>query len=387
MPIYLDGLSTTPLAPEAREAMLDAWSQPGNPGSPHAAGERAASIVEEGRARVAALIGASPAEVFLTSGATEADNLAITGVALAAIAGASTRRRVVVSAIEHKAVLAPALRLRDLGFVVDLAPVDTNGVVDLDALRSLLRDDTLLVSVMAANNETGVIQPVSAVAALAHERGALFHCDAAQAVGKVPVNVFDMDIDYLSASSHKMYGPGGIGALYVSAVAPRPAPIVLGGGQERGLRAGTEPTALVAGFGMAASLANAHLDSDSEHAERLLQMFLHELSKGDIGLSLNGKHANRLPGAASLRIRGHDAESIVQELSTQVMLSTGSACTSGQISTSPVLSAMGLGAAQSRSTMRVYFNRYSIAEEAIDAAQLLTQRIRHQAPATGRVVQ
>lgn len=379
MPIYLDGLSTTPLAPEAREAMLDAWSRPGNPGSPHAAGERAAMIVEEGRARVAELIGASPAEVFLTSGATEADNLAITGVALAAIAGVSTRRRVVVSAIEHKAVLAPALRLRDLGFIVEVAPVDANGVVDLDALRSLLSDDTLLVSVMAANNETGVLQPIPAVAALAHEGGALFHCDAAQAVGKVPVDVFDMDVDYLSASSHKMYGPGGIGALYVSAVAPRPAPLVLGGGQERGLRAGTEPTALVAGFGVAASMANTHLDSDGEHAEKLLQMFLHELSKCKIAVSLNGEQANRLPGAASLMIAGSDAQSIVQELSAQVMLSTGSACTSGQINTSPVLLAMGLDAGQSRSTMRVHFNRYSVADEAIDAARLLAHRIKRQA--------
>lgn len=387
MPIYLDGLSTTPLAPEAREAMLEAWSRPGNPGSPHASGERAALIVEEGRARIAELIGASPAEVFLTSGATEADNLAITGIALAAIAGASTRRRVVVSAIEHKAVLAPALRLRDLGFVVEVAPVDANGVVDLGALRSLMRDDTLLVSVMAANNETGVLQPVAAVTALAHERGALFHCDAAQAVGKVPVDVFDMDVDYLSASSHKMYGPGGIGALYVSATAPRPAPLVLGGGQERGLRSGTEPTALVAGFGVAASIANTQLDSDGEHADKLLQIFLRELAICNVGFSLNGNEAGRLPGAASIMLSGVDAQSIVQALSLQVMLSTGSACTAGQIDTSPVLMAMGLDTDQSRSTMRVHFNRYSIAEEAVDAARLLARSIRHHADAAGRLVQ
>ena len=375
MPIYLDGLSTTPLAPAARDAMLDAWSQPGNPGSPHAAGGRAAAIVEEGRARVAELIGASPAEVFLTSGATEADNLAITGVALAALAGASTRRRVIVSAVEHKAVLAPAVRLRDLGFVVDVAPVDANGVVDLDALRALIGDDTLLVSVMAANNETGVLQPVAAVAALAHERGALFHCDAAQAVGKVQLDVFDMNVDYLSASSHKMYGPGGIGALYVSATAPRPAPLVLGGGQERGLRAGTEPTALVAGFGAAAVLAGTRIDSDGEHADRLLGMFLLELSRCDVGLSVNGHGVKRLPGAASLTISGSDAQSIAQALSSQVMLSTGSACTSGQINTSHVLAAMGLDADRRRSTLRVHFNRYSIEAEAVDAAQLLATRV------------
>lgn len=375
MPIYLDGLSTTPLASEARDAMLDAWSQPGNPGSPHAAGERAAAIVEEGRARIAELIGASPAEVFLTSGATEADNLAITGVALAALAGASTRRRVIVSAVEHKAVLAPALRLRDLGFVVDVAPVDADGVVDLDALHALMRDDTLLVSVMAANNETGVLQPVAAVATLAHERGALLHCDAAQAVGKIPVDVFDLDVDYLSASSHKMYGPGGIGALYMSATAPRPAPLFLGGGQERGLRAGTEPTALVAGFGAAAALASTRLDRDGRHSDALLQVFLHELSGCGIGLSVNGDGVKRLPGAASLTITGSDAQSIAQALSSQVMLSTGSACTSGQIDTSHVLAAMGLDAKRRRSTLRVHFNRYSIRAEAVDAARLMAKRI------------
>ncbi|TXC69943.1 cysteine desulfurase [Sphingomonas ginsenosidivorax] len=376
MPIYLDGLSTTPLAPEAREAMLDAWSRPGNPGSPHADGERAALIVEEGRARIAELIGASPAEVFFTSGATEANNLAITGVALAALAGASTRRRVIVSAVEHKAVLAPALRLRELGFVVDVAPVDANGVVDLNTLRALIGDDTLLVSVMAVNNETGVLQPVAAVAALAHESGALFHCDAAQAVGKVQLDVFDLDVDYLSASSHKMYGPGGIGALYVSATAPRPAPLVLGGGQERGLRAGTEPTALVAGFGAAADLANTRLDRDGEHADRLLKMFLVELSRCDVGLSVNGGGVERLPGAASLTISGSDAQSIAQALSSLVMLSTGSACTSGRIDTSHVLAAMGLDAKWSRSTLRVHFNRYSIEAEAVDAARLLAKRVK-----------
>ena len=375
MPIYLDGLSTTPLAPEARDAMLDAWLRPGNPGSPHAAGERAAVTVEEGRARVAELIGASPAEVFFTSGATEADNIAITGVALAALAGCSARRRVIVSAVEHKAVLAPALRLRDLGFVVDIAPVYANGVVDLDALASLIRDDTLLVSVMAANNETGVRQPVAAVAALAHERGALFHCDAAQAVGKVAIDVFDMDVDYLSASSHKMYGPAGVGALYVSATAPRPAPLVLGGDQERGLRAGTEPTALVAGFGAAAAVAGMRLDRDGKHADALLDMFFLELSRSDVRFAVNGDGTKRIPGAASLAIVGTDAQSIAQSLSTEVMLSTGSACTSGQIDTSHVLAAMGLDDRRRRSTMRVHFNRYSTENEAVDAARLLAKRV------------
>jgi cysteine desulfurase len=376
IPIYLDGLSTTPLAPEALDAMMDAWAVPGNPGSPHAAGERAAALVERGRADLAELIGASPGEIVFTSGATEADNLAITGTALAALAGGTERRRVVISAIEHKAVISPALRLRRLGFTVDVVPVTHDGIIDLAVLRSILSaGDTLLVSVMAANNETGVVQPIAEVSALARAAGALVHCDAAQMVGKLPVDVLDLDVDYLSISSHKMYGPVGIGALYVAAAAPSPLPLAVGGGQERGLRAGTEPAPLVAGFATAARLARERIGPDGARGARLLSIFLKELTDAGVSHLANGSHAYRIPGVASLVLQGIDAQSLTQSLSREVSLSTGSACTSGQIDTSHVLAAMHLSLEDRASTLRLMFGRYNADDDPVRAARLFRGRL------------
>jgi cysteine desulfurase len=374
--IYLDGLSTMPLAPEARDAMLDAWETPGNPGSPHVAGERAAVMVEDGRAAVAALIGASPAEIIITSGATEADNLAITGTALAALAAGSSRRHIVVSAIEHKAVTGPSLRLREIGFDVDLAPVTRDGTINLTALAMLIRDDTLLVSLMTANNETGVIQPVAAVAAMAHARGALIHSDAAQTVGKVPVDVGELDVDYLSISSHKMRGPGGVGALYLSSAAPRPAPLMVGGGQEQGLRAGTEPVALVAGFGAAARAAARRMVPRAERGRQLLGLFLDELARRQVYARVNGG-ADRLPGAASLTVTGIDAQSLAQRLAKKVFISTGSACSSGAIGTSHVLSAMGFSDTEARATFRLILGDYLSEVDAVAAAGMIAEAISH----------
>lgn len=373
-PIYLDGLSTNPLAPEAREAMLAAWAEPGNPGSPHAAGERAAATIETGRRAIAELIGASPAELVFTSGATEADNLAITGVALAAIDDGDPRRQLVVSAIEHKAVLEPVARLRRLGFRIDVVPVGHDGVISLDALARLVGPDTLLVSVMGANNETGVVQPVADAAALAHAAGALLHCDAAQAVGKIRVDVLDWDVDYLSVSSHKMHGPVGVGALYAAAGAPRPVALAVGGGQEGGLRAGTEPAPLVAGFGAAASLAGRHLERVAQHSAGLLALFLSELTVRGRRFAVNGGEVERVPGAASVHLPRVDAQSLAQSLASQLMISTGSACASGQIDTSHVLTAMGLDAEAKAGTFRVYFGRYSTERDAVRAAELIASR-------------
>jgi cysteine desulfurase len=378
-PIYLDGLSTMPLAPEARDAMLAAWDCPGNPGSPHMAGELAAALVEEGRAAVATLIGASPAEIVLTSGATEANNLAITGTALAALRSGSERRHIVVSAIEHKAVIGPALRLREAGFEIELAPATRNGTVDLPALASLIRNDTLLVSLMVANNETGILQPVAAAAKIAHSRGAFIHTDAAQAVGKVPIDAVDLDVDYLSISSHKMRGPAGVGALYVSSVALRPTALIVGGGQEQGLRSGTEPVALVAGFGAAAQSAAQSMSPRAERSRQLLDQFLATLAQHHVHARVNGDNADRLPGAASLTIAGIDAQSLAQRLANNVFISTGSACTSGTIGTSHVLTAMGFSVHEARATFRLFFGDHIEEAEALIAAELIAKAIGHAA--------
>ncbi|WP_342629721.1 cysteine desulfurase family protein [Nguyenibacter vanlangensis] len=373
--IYLDGLSTAPLAPEARAAMLAAWDQPGNPSSPHAAGERAAALVETARRSVADLVGASSAEIVFTSGATEANNLAIAGAAAAAITGGSERRHVVVTSIEHKSVLEAAWRLRAVGFTVDIAPVTKAGVVDLGELAALIRNDTLLVSVMAANNETAVLQPIAEVAALAHAVGALLHCDAAQAVGKVPVDVIDLDVDFMSVSSHKMYGPMGVGALYVSAAAPRPTPLLVGGGQENGLRAGTEPAPLIAGFGTAAEVARSRLEKDARHAKSLLGAFLQDLSERQVKIHVNGNVSKLLPGAINISIDGIDAQSLAMIMARTVMISTGSACNSGQINSSHVLDAMDVDEKRKKEALRICFGRYHSDPDAREAARQLGDAI------------
>jgi len=220
MPIYLDNHATTQLDPEVRDAMLAYFDHPGNSNSPHQAGAKAAAAIEEARQRIADLIGASPGEIVFTSGATEADNLAVRGVAKAVHSMDTDRRHLVISSIEHKAVIATAESLISEGYDVDFAPVSASGVVSLAALDRLITTRTSLVSVMAVNNEIATVQPLKEISALARKRGALFHTDAAQAVGRIPVDVFDAGVDYLSISAHKMHGPQGIGALYISAAAP-----------------------------------------------------------------------------------------------------------------------------------------------------------------------
>lgn len=357
-PIYLDGFATLPLAPEARIAILSAWEQPGNAGSPNAAGERAASIIADGRAEVAALIGAAPGEIIFTSGATEANNLALLGVAQNVATRDPLRKRVVVTAVEHKAVLEPARMLAEQGFSVSVAPVDKDGRLDLVAFEALLGDDVLIASVMLVNNETGVIQPVAEAAALVHSVGGLMHSDAAQAAGKLAIDVLDLDVDYLSLSAHKCYGPMGIGALYIGAHAPKPAPLVHGGGQQDAVRPGTEPVALIAGFGAAAKVARSRLKSDSSHAHMLICTLLDGLASRQLPFRRITGDAPIVPGSAALHLADVDADQLCATVARDVSLSTGSACTSGQIKQSHVLDAIGFSDTDARHVIRIFCHRY-----------------------------
>ena len=373
MPIYLDGHSTTPLAPEAMEAMAPWWhAQVGNPHSPHLSGMLASQAVENARSELAFLIGSDPQELVFTSGATEANNIAIRGTALAAIEGGIGRREIVVSAIEHKSVLSSASSMRSAGFSVIEAPVDANGVVDIRALERLVGAETFLVSVMAVNNEVGSIQPLAEVVRIARAAGALVHVDAAQGLGKLPLDC--ADFDFASLSSHKMYGPMGIGALFISSAAQlRPLPVMFGGGQEGGIRPGTVPTPLVVGFGAAAKVSREQLAADAAHARALSALFLEELRGRQVQFFENVPGALRVPGSLSLRFPGEDAMSIIARAGDRIAISEGSACTSGQITASHVLLAMGFTHQEAADTVRLYFSRYNTDADATDAAGVLSE--------------
>lgn len=365
--IYLDGHATTPLAPEAAAAMAPWWhAQAANAHSPHAAGQKAAVAVELARGQIASLIGADIAEIAFTSGATEANAIALVGTARAAIRAGDTRRRIVVSAIEHKSVLETAARLAEEGLEIVTAPVKPSGVVDLQTLDTLCTADTLLMSIMAANNEVGVIQPIQQIADIARASGALLHIDASQQVGKTAIDLSVADL--ASISSHKMYGPVGVGALFISSAAEyRPEPIFAGGSQERGLRPGTLPVPLIVGFGEAARLAAGQMSADEGHARTLAARFVDGLRDQDIPFKVNGLNEPRLPGSLSLHLPGCDAASLIGRLSLTVSIAEGSACTSGQITPSHVLTAMGQSPEMASQTVRILCGRYNTIDE-IDAA-------------------
>jgi cysteine desulfurase len=386
-PVYLDGFATMPLASEARSAMLAAWERPGNAGSPNASGERAARIIADARAEVASLIGAAATEMIFTSGATEANNLAIIGVATAA-RSLTTRCKVVVSAVEHKAILEPAAYLRTQGFEIAIAPVDKTGRLDLEAFEALIDENVLLTSVMLVNNETGVIQPVAEAAAIAHRYGAFVHSDAAQAAGKIQINVSKLDVDYLSLSGHKCYGPMGVGALYVAAGMPPPFPLMRGGGQQSGVRPGTEPVPLIAGFGAACTVAaEALARSNSVEANSKIDRLLNALRRQDVRYSRITGDNLVVPGSAAISIDGVDADSLCALVAPDVSLSTGSACNSGQLKMSHVLEAMGFSERSARSVVRIFCDRTSTEADIDRAAEAIARSTRRSRLATGEVRQ
>lgn len=385
--IYLDGFASLPLSPEARDAMLEVWERPGNAGSPNALGERAARIIADARFAVGALIGAFPSEIFFTSGATEANNLALLGVARMVRCAEPTRRRILISAIEHKSIIEPARQLESEGFAVTVVPVTSRGTLNLTALQELATDDVLLASLMLVNNELGTIQPIREAAEIIHAVGGLIHCDAAQAAGKIEIDVLDLDIDYLSLSAHKCYGPMGIGALYISAGAPKPHAQQFGGGQQSGVRPGTEPTPLIAGFGSAARAASAALRSKSNHEMQLLSYLLDELRQNGVRFAIVSGDAPRVPGGVAISIADADGDALCARLASQVAISTGSACTSGQLQASHVLDAIGLSNAEARSIIRLFCNRYNTEGEMRTSARALARAVARSALATGEVHQ
>ena len=368
--VYLDHGASTPCDP-AVAALMErvAVQEFANPSSSHKAGQRAARYVETAREQIAAAVGAFPEEIVFTSGATESNNLAILGVATAAHYRGNPRRRIVTLGVEHPSVLGPCQHLLKRDFEVAIAPVRRDGTVELEALETVLRDDTLLLSIQAANNEVGTIQPIAAATRLAHERGALVHSDAAQALGKIPVDVETLDLDFASFSAHKCYGPKGVGALWVRSGPSRApiAPLQFGGGHEFGLRPGTSNTAAITGFGEAIRLSTESLCADAQRISALRDHFEMLVQDRTENVVLNGALHNRLPGLSSLTFNGIDVDALIAHL-PDLDLSAASACHSGTPEPSHVLRAIGLHQREAYSTLRIALGRRTTAPDVEYAA-------------------
>jgi cysteine desulfurase len=378
-PVYLDYHATTPVDPRVLEAMLPYFTQHfGNPASSgHQWGWRAQEAVEQARREVAALIGATAREIVFTSGATESNNLAICGVA-ETHAG---RRHVVVSAVEHKSVLERAHRLEPSGWRVTVLPVRPDGRLDLDALRHALGDDTALVSVMAANNEIGVLQPLAEIGAIARAHGALFHVDAAQAAGKIPIDVDAMHIDLLSLTGHKMYGPKGCGAIYIRKRTEL-QPLIFGGGQERGLRSGTLNVPGIVGLGRACAIGRAEMPAESVRLAALRDRLLHGLQARLDGLVVNGSLEHRLPNNLHVSFAGVDGEALLIGIG-DIAVSSGSACSSASATPSHVLRAI-CGDAVPSASIRFGLGRFTTGDEidyAVEKFATVVRHLREMAPA------
>ena len=374
-PVYLDNQATTPTDPRVLGAMLPYFTERfGNPHSvEHALGRQAEAAVERARALVAALIGAEPREVVFTSGATESNNIAIKGAARHAVGAGDPRRRVVTLATEHKCVLESVADLKAEGFEPVVLPVGSDGLLDPAVLERAVATPTLLVSVMAVNNEIGVVQDLAGLAAVAKRAGALFHTDAAQGVGKVALDVGAMGIDLASISGHKIYGPKGVGALYVRRrPRVRLRPLFSGGGQERGLRSGTLPAPLIVGLGEAARLAQAELADEATRIAALRERLLERLAAKLPGLVVNGSRSARIPGNLNITFPAASAADLMAAV-PELCVSTGSACSSAEVEPSYVLRALGLSDAAAARTLRIGIGRFTSAADIDFAAAALAE--------------
>jgi cysteine desulfurase len=359
-PVYLDNAATTPLDPRVLESMLPhLGGRRGNPSSLHAFGDSAREGLEEARGSVAALIGASPEEIVFTSGGTESDDLAVLGLARSA---GPNKRHAVVSCVEHAAVREAARRLQSEGFEVSWVGVDAEGLVDPDEFVASLRHDTALAAVVWANNEVGTVEPVPALAEICAAKDIPFHADAVQAVGRVPIDVTKTPVSTLALSGHKIYGPQGIGALYVRE-GVSPEPVLYGGGQEKGLRSGTQNVAGIVGFGAAATLAREEMDDRVAHERAMRDRIMAGLETLP-NVFVNGHRERRLSNNIHLTVSGVEAESLVLFLDALgYAIGSGSACSSGGHKASPVLLAMGLPEREAFSVVRITVGKDNTEEE------------------------
>lgn len=378
----MDYQATTPMDPRVLAKMLPYFIEKfGNPHSrSHAYGWETEEAVDIARSHIASLINTSEKEIIFTSGATESNNLALKGVAHFY---KDKKNHIITVVTEHKCVLDACRHLEQEGFEVTYLPVQKNGLIDLNVLKAAIKDSTLLVSVMVVNNEIGVIQPVEQIGRLCREKGVFFHCDAAQAFGKIPLDVESMNIDLMSISGHKIYGPKGIGALYVRRrPRVRLEPIISGGGQERGMRSGTLPTPLCVGLGEAAALAKVEMGSDTEHVRRLNNKFLKEIMENIPDVYLNGDREQRYPGNINLSFAYIEGESMIMAIK-DLAVSSGSACTSASLEPSYVLRALGVNEELAHTSIRFGIGRFTTEEEidfAINLVKNSINRLREMSP-------
>ena len=373
-PLYLDMQATTPVDPRVLDAMLPYFVDNfGNPHSrTHLYGWEAESAIEGARKDVAAIIGANPKEIIFTSGATESNNMAIKGIANFY---KGRKKHIITTQTDHKCVLDSCRYLQQHGWDVTYLPVRSNGLIDLDELRAAIRPDTAVVSVMAVNNEIGVVQPLKAIGELCRENKVFFHTDAAQAVGKIPLDVEDMKIDCLSISGHKIYGPKGVGAIYIRRrPRVRMEALISGGGQERGLRSGTLPTPLVVGLGAACRVAAEEMESDRAHAEALSKRLIDGISAKCANIQLNGDPSARYPGNVNMSFAYVEGESLLMGLK-EIAVSSGSACTSASLEPSYVLRALGVDEEMAHTSIRYGVGRFTTEEEVDRAVELTAEHV------------
>ena len=376
LPIYMDNHATTPLDPRVLDAMMPYLTGKfGNAASRnHQFGWDAEQAVEEARKEIAALIGADPREIVITSGATESDNLAVKGVA-----GMYREKgdHIITCVTEHKAILDSCKHLEKDGYRVTFLPVTDKGFVDLDDLRRAITDKTILITIMTANNEVGVIQDIKEIGKIARERGVIFHTDAVQAAGKVPFNVNELNVDLASLSAHKMYGPKGVGALYVRRRNPRVllTPIIDGGGHERGMRSGTLNVPGIAGFGKAARIAREDLAKESAEMLRLREKLRHTLERELDEVYINGDLEKRLPGNLNMSFAYVEGESLLMGIN-DIAVSSGSACTSASLEPSYVLKALGVGEDLAHTSIRFGIGRFNTDEEVDYVANRVIEVVR-----------